>query len=76
MNAKKRLEALEKIFELEALSVVPMKERVIMISGDSKEDCEAKMNEKLAAMHRKYGRFDESVLTIILIPFVPLCKEK
>jgi hypothetical protein len=76
VNVKKRLELLEKKIGLDSYSLVPVKERVIMISGDSKEDCEAKMNEKLAAMHRKYGRFDESVLTIILIPFVPLCKDK
>jgi len=76
VNVKRRIEILENKIDLDSFSVIPMNERVLMISGHSKEDCEAKMNERLAAMHRKYGRFDESILTIILIPFVSLVQQR
>lgn len=70
VNVKKRLELLEKKFELDSFSVVPMQERVMMFFGHTQDELDGKKSERLAELHRKYGHFDESVLTIIHIRFV------
>jgi hypothetical protein len=70
VNVKKRLELLEKKLELDSYSVIPKQERVITVSGYAKEERDAKMKERLAELHQKYGHFDESVLTLIFIRFL------
>ena len=37
------------------------------VSGYTQQEREAKLAERLAEMHRKYGAFDEGCLTIIFI---------
>jgi len=67
MNTKKRLERLEKELGSDSFSVIPQAERVVAVSGYTQQEREVKMAERLAEMHRKYGAFDESCLTIIFI---------
>ncbi|MEI6315619.1 MAG: hypothetical protein WCO89_12170 [Syntrophus sp. (in: bacteria)] len=67
MSIKRRVEVMEKTLESDSFSVIPQAERFVAVSGYSKEERNAKMTERLAEMHRKYGAFDEGCLTIIFI---------
>jgi lipid II:glycine glycyltransferase (peptidoglycan interpeptide bridge formation enzyme) len=67
MNTKKRLERLEKELGSDSFSVIPQAERVVVVSGFTKEERETKMKVRLAEMHEKFGNFDENCLTQIFI---------
>jgi hypothetical protein len=67
MSIKRRVEVMEKTLESDSFSVIPKTERVVAVSGYTQEEREAKLAERLAEMHRKYGAFDEGCLTIIFI---------
>lgn len=67
MSIKRRVEVMEKTLEADSFSVIPQAERFVAVSGYSKEERNAKMTERLAEMHCKYGAFDESCLSLIFI---------
>ena len=67
MSIKRRVEVMEKTLESDSFSVIPKTERVVAVSGYTQEERKVKLAERLAEMHRKYGAFDESCLTIIFI---------
>ena len=64
---EKRLAQIEKEVQSDQFSVIPKAERVVAVSGYTQQEREVKMAERLAEMHRKYGAFDESCLTIIFL---------
>jgi len=66
-NLEKRLAQIEKEVQSDQFSVIPKAERVVAVSGFTKEEREAKMKVRLAEMHRKYGAFDESCLSLIYL---------
>ena len=67
MSIKRRVEVMEKTLESDSFSIIPKTERVVAVSGYTQQEREVKLAERLAEMHRKYGAFDESCLTIIFI---------
>ena len=67
MSIKRRVEVMEKTLETDSFSVIPKTERVVAVSGYTQQERKVKLAERLAEMHRKYGAFDESCLTIIFI---------
>jgi hypothetical protein len=67
MSIKRRVEVMEKTLESDSFSVIPKTERVVAVSGYTQQERKVKLAERLAEMHRKYGAFDESCLTIIFI---------
>ena len=67
MSIKRRVEVMEKTLESDSFSVIPKAERFVVVAGYSKEEREVKMTERLAEMHRKYGAFDESCLSLVYI---------
>jgi hypothetical protein len=66
-NLEKRLAQIEKELQSDQFSVIPKAERFVVVSGFTKEEREAKMTERLAEMHRKYGAFDESCLSLVYL---------
>ena len=66
-NLEKRLAQIEKAVQSDQYSVIPKAERVVAVSGYTQQERDVKLAERLAEMHRKYGAFDESYLTIIFI---------
>jgi hypothetical protein len=66
-NFEKRLSQIEKELQPDQYSVIPKAERFLAIAGYTQQEREVKLAERLAEMHRKYGAFDESCLTIIFI---------
>jgi hypothetical protein len=67
MSIKRRVEVMEKTLESDSFSVIPKTERFVAVSGYTQQEREVKLAERLVEMHRKYGAFDESCLTIIFI---------
>jgi hypothetical protein len=67
MSIKRRVKVMEKTLESDSFSVIPKTERVVAVSGYTQQERKVKLAERLAEMHRKYGAFDESCLTIIFI---------
>lgn len=68
MGIKERITRLEqKAGGTGNFSLIPQAERVVAVSGYTQQEREAKLAERLAEMHRKYGAFDEGCLTIIFI---------
>ena len=68
MSIKERVKRLElKAGGTGNFSLIPERERIIVAAGYSESEREAKMSERLAEMHKKFGAFDESGLTQIYI---------
>lgn len=61
----RRIENVEK--EIGGTCVIPEKERVIWAKGYTKEERESGMKARLVEMHKKFGDFDESCLTLIYL---------
>jgi len=66
-NLEKRLMQIEQELQSDQYSVIPKAERFLAIPGYTQQEREIKLTERLAQMHRKYGAFDESCLTIVFI---------
>lgn len=68
MSIKERVKRLEeKAGGTGNFSLIPPQERVVAVSGFTREERDAKMVVRLVEMHRKYGEFDESNLQLIYI---------
>lgn len=67
MSIRRRVEVMEKALETDSFSVVPQQERVVWAKGHTREEREIQMAEKIAALHTKYGPFDEGCLTRVYI---------
>jgi hypothetical protein len=68
MGIKERITRLEqKAGGTGNFSLIPQQERVVAVSGYTREEREAKLKVRLAELHEKYGEFDESGLTQIFI---------
>ena len=66
MSIKERIKRLEqKAGGAGNFSLIPERERVVAVSGYTREEREAKMVVRLAELHEKYGAFDEKNLLII-----------
>jgi hypothetical protein len=66
MSIKERIKRLEqKVGGTDNFSLIPERERVVAVSGFTKEERDAKMEVRLAELHQKYGDFDESCLLLI-----------
>jgi hypothetical protein len=66
-NFEKRLSQIEKELQSDQYSVIPKAERFLAIPAYTREEFEAKKNERLAELHRKYGDFKEDSLFIVYI---------
>ena len=66
MSIKERVKRLEeKAGGKGNFLLIPERERVVAVSGYTREEREAKMLVRLAELHQKYGDFDENNLLII-----------
>ena len=66
MSIRERVKRLEqKAGGTGNFSLIPERERVVAVSGYTREEREAKVVVRLAELHRKYGSFDEENLLII-----------
>lgn len=67
MTIKRRIQVMEKILESESFSKIPKSERVVWAKGYTQEEREIKMAEKVAALHTKYGAFNDNSLFKVYI---------
>jgi hypothetical protein len=67
MSIKRRIEAMEKILAAESFSAIPRAERVVWAKGHTQEEREIQMAEKVAALHTKYGAFNDDSLFKVYI---------
>ena len=68
MSIKERVKRLEqKAGGTGNFSLIPERERIVVVSGHTSEEREAKMAVRLAELHHNYGAFDEKNLLIIHI---------
>ena len=66
MSIKERVKRLEqRAGGTGNFSLIPQQERVVAVSGYTREEREAKMVVRLAELHQKYGDFDENNLLLI-----------
>ena len=65
MNIKSRLDKVQKEMDSDSFSIIPKKERFLVISGYTEEEREVKIYERLTELSKKFGDFDENVLTVV-----------
>ena len=68
MGMKSRITRLEgKAGGTDNFSLISQQERIVAVSAYTEEEYQVKISERLAELHRKYGHFDESILTFLHI---------
>ena len=66
-NLETRLAQIEKEVQSDQYSAIPKSERILVVGAHTEAEYETKKNERLAALHRQYGHFDEGLITVIHI---------